>query len=73
MSVERRGIFPPTPDPRPSFVPSSLCENDREDKIRSSVGTDVQRRVTAENLGRPVARVVVQEWPTAFELVFKIR
>ena len=27
------GDFPPTPDPRPSFVPSSSCGNDREKKI----------------------------------------
>jgi len=39
--------------------------------MRSSVGADVQRRLASKNLRRPVARVVVQEWPAAFKFVFE--
>ena len=73
MSVKGRGIFPSTPDPRPSFAASGSCGNDREEKIRRSVGTDVQRRFAPENLGRSVARVVVQERAATFKLIFEVR
>jgi len=63
--------FPP--DTRPSFVPSSSCGNDREEKIRIPAGTCIQRRFAPKNLGRPIAQVVVQKRPAAFKLVFEAR
>src|SRR5262249_58234194 len=74
-SDECRGMTDPPPrhptlDPR--LAPSRSCGNDREKKIRSAVGTNVQSGFARENLPRPVARIVVQERPTTFKFVLEV-
>jgi hypothetical protein len=54
-------------------VPSNSCGNDREEKMRSSVRGDVQRRLAPENLGRPVPPVVVEKRPATFKFVLEVR
>ena len=65
--------FSPRPDPRPSFAASGSCGNDREEKTRRSVGTEMQRRFAPKDLGRSVARVFVQERAAPFKLILEVR
>src|SRR5262249_39519552 len=50
-----------------------LRRNDRQQQVRLPAGAKVQGGDAAEQVERPVARIVVQEWPAACELVLEIR
>src|SRR6476469_1347602 len=51
----------------------SLRRDDRQQQIGLPVAAKMQRSLPAENLVRPVDRVVVQEWPAAFQFVLEVR
>src|SRR3954447_26101562 len=55
------------------FNRSTLRWNHRSQNVRWIRWSEVQRGLAAENRGRTVARIVVQERPAAAELVLEIR